>query len=178
MSPPGRAFVALVPPPEILAAADDRLAGMTIPGRRVPTRNWHVTLRFVGRVDETTYDRWVWSLSRIDFPSIRLRLTGMGAFPRASKATVLWVGLGSDRLDRLAAAVEEATVAAGLPPEERPFRAHMTLSRIRPPQDVRALLETSRAMEMGWEVNRFHVMAAVGSTYQIFDSFPLGARNP
>lgn len=177
MSPPGRAFVALVPPPEIVVGAGDRLAQLAIPGRRVPPRNWHVTLRFVGKIDDVTYDRWLWSLEQVDCPPIRVRLTGMGAFPRPRKATVLWIGLEAEGLDDLAAAVEEATVAAGLSPEERPFRAHLTLSRIRPPRDVHTLVEATPPMEMGWKADSFHVMAAVGSSYRIFDSLPLGDRD-
>ncbi|MEE8490887.1 MAG: 2'-5' RNA ligase family protein, partial [Acidimicrobiia bacterium] len=44
-------------------------------------------------------------------------------------------------LSRLAAVVEEATVSAGFIPEERPIHPHLTLSRIRPPQDVRPLID-------------------------------------
>lgn len=174
---PGRAFVAVAPPPEIVSALDDRLASITIPGRSVPPRNWHVTLRFVGTVEDITYDRWLWSLAQIEHPPIRIRLTQLGAFPRASKAAVLWLGLESNGLDELAAAVEEATIAAGLAPEERPFQAHLTLARIRPPRDVRGLVEKAPTLEMGWKAERFHVMAAVGSAYQIFESFPLEGRD-
>lgn len=178
MSPSGRAFVALVPPPEIRLALSDRLSSVTIPGRPVPPRNWHVTLRFVGSIDDPTYDRWLWSLTQVHCRPIRIRLTGMGAFPRARKATVLWLDMEAKGLDDLAGAVEEATIAAGLPGEERPFQAHLTLSRLRPPQDVRALVETTEPLDLMWKVDGFHVMAAVGSTYQIFDSFPLGDRAP
>ncbi len=178
MTPSGRAFVALVPPPEILAALADHLATATIPGRPVPARNWHVTLRFVGKVDEPTYERWLWALEQVEHPPTRVRLTQMGAFPRAGKATVLWLGMESKGLEALAASVEEATTVAGLPPEERPFRAHLTLSRLRPPQDVRGLVEQVPPIEIGWKAEHFHVMAAVGSSYQIFESFPLGSRDP
>lgn len=176
VSPPGRTFIALVPSPEIGAAAADRLSSVAIPGRPVPPRNWHVTLRFVGPIDDPTYDRWLWSLSQVHCPPIRIRLKGMGAFPRARKATVFWLDMEGSGLDELAGAIEEATIAAGLPGEDRPFQAHLTLSRLRPPQDVRALIEATQPLDLVWKVDGFHVMAAVGSTYQIFDSFPLGGR--
>jgi 2'-5' RNA ligase len=178
VTPPRRAFAALVPPPEIVAALADRLAPVGIPGRRVPARNWHVTLRFVGSVEQAAYERWLWGLEQVEHPPIRVHLMGMGAFPRASKATVLWLGMEAKGLEELATAIEDATTAAGLPAEERPFRAHLTLSRIRPPEDVTTLVEEIPPLEMGWKAERFHVMAAVGSSYQIFESFRLGSRGP
>jgi len=44
---------------------------------------------------------------------------------------VVWLGVegGREALEQLAAAVESACRAAGLEPEERPFRAHLTLAR-------------------------------------------------
>jgi 2'-5' RNA ligase len=114
-----------------------------MPGAPVSPQNWHLTLRFLGEVDEVTLDRVIRSLDAADLGgAFPMAWGGLGAFPRPSRASVLWVGIarGEDRLAAVAMATEAAFAAAGFPPEDRPFRPHLTLSRIRPPEDVRAVL--------------------------------------
>ena len=115
-----------------------------LPGRPVPPPNWHMTLRFLGKCDRLGYEQLLAALGDDDLgPPFVLGFGGLGAFPRPSKAAVLWLstGRGSDELSALAATVEDAVVRAGFMPEERPFHPHLTLSRIRPPLDVRAVVE-------------------------------------
>ena len=148
-----RVFAGVALPTEIRMALADRLAHLDLPGRIAPPENWHITLRFLGSVDTVTYERFVGSLSGMDlhhpFP---IRLGGLGTFPSPRKATVLWVGVevGSAELTELAEASEEAAQTAGLVPEERPFQAHLTLGRIRPPEDIRILVEGERPLALEW----------------------------
>ncbi len=142
-----RVFVAIALDPELrygLAAhLRANLAGEQLPGRTSPAENWHITLRFVGKVSQTDYEKLLAKLGDADLGSgFALGFAGLGAFPKPARATVLWLGVdrGADELSRLAAVVEEATVSAGFIPEERPFHPHLTLSRIRPPRDVRRLI--------------------------------------
>ncbi len=108
-----------------------------LPGRLSPPENWHVTVRFLGKLEDVTQDRLLAGLDESPLPpTFTVTLAGMGAFPRPDNATVLWVGVESDVLFDLAADVEELVTSVGVAPEERPFRPHLTLSRIRPPLDV------------------------------------------
>lgn len=173
LTPDGRVFAAVVPPPETVAALAHHLGPVDLPGRAVPPANWHVTLRFVGQVDEITYERWLGALSEIRVEPVRIRLRGLGAFPNRRKATVLWAGVDAGGLETWAEAVEEACQSAGMAPEERPFRPHLTLSRVRPPADVRPLIERSSEAVVGeWRADSFSVMAAVGSRYRVYETFP------
>lgn len=172
--PAGRVFAAVVPPPEVVAALAHRLESVTIPGRPVPPPNWHITLRFIGPVDEVAYERWLAAMDTTVIPApFAVTVRGFGAFPRAARATVLWAGVESDELARLAAAVDDAADAAGLGREERPFHPHLTLARVRPPADVRSLLESGDGWKASFTVAEYHVMAAVGSRYQRYETFPL-----
>ena len=69
---------------------------------------------------------------------------GLGAFPKERRATVLWLGVdgGGDELGALAAVSEEAAQTVGYEAEDRPYHPPLTLSRIRPPQDVTELVES------------------------------------
>lgn len=175
VTPSGRVFAAVVPPAEVVLALADRLSSLEIPGKPVPPPNWHVTLRFVGRVDDVSYDRWLGTLDQVTSMPMRIGLDGLGAFPKPPRATVLWAGVDAPGLEDLAGAIEEATQIAGLPAEERPFRPHLTLARIRPPEDVRAVLERGRRLPaLSWMADAFHVMSAVGSRYVVHESFDLG----
>ncbi len=138
-----RVFVGIALDPDLrygLAAhLRANLAGEQLPGRKSPAENWHITLRFVGKVSQTDYEKLLARLDEADLGSgFALGFAAFGAFPKPARATVLWLGVdrGADELCRLAAVVEEATVSAGFSPEERPFHPHLTLSRIRPPQDM------------------------------------------
>jgi RNA 2',3'-cyclic 3'-phosphodiesterase len=114
-----------------------------LPGRPVRPESWHLTLRFLGWTTEEQRDRILGFLAtHVDVPRFSIGFAGLGAFPGAGRAAVLWLGVrrGSEDVSRLAALTEEAATSAGFEPEDRPFHPHVTLARIRPPQDVRALV--------------------------------------
>ncbi len=155
-----RVFAAVPIPDEIRMALAGELRELPIPGRLTPTANWHITLRFLGPVDLVTYERFLGGLSGQPLgPPFRLRLAGVGGFPRPAKATVVWVGvLGDvDRLGELAEMAEDAAQGAGLAPEERPFDPHLTISRVRPPADIRRVVEPGSELEMAWSCDRLVV---------------------
>lgn len=151
----GRVFVAAPIPPEVRFALAEQVAEMSIPGRVAPAENWHVTLRFLDAIDRVTYERYLSELERVgeqfSFPA---SLHGFGAFPKPRKATVFWAGIGrgAGELTLLNELAEEAAVASGLLPEERPFHPHLTLARIRPPVDVRDLVEED--LDLSWRCDR------------------------
>jgi RNA 2',3'-cyclic 3'-phosphodiesterase len=100
----------------------------------------HLTLRFIGEVDQALGARIAESLAPpLPVPAFSLALGRPGVFPGPSRPRVIWIGLaeGSDAAAASHAAVEARLQTLGLEPEERRFRAHVTLGRvreIRPPQ--------------------------------------------
>ncbi|HKP73958.1 MAG TPA: RNA 2',3'-cyclic phosphodiesterase [Longimicrobiaceae bacterium] len=144
---PLRLFVGVALAEALRAELEAYLAatfGARLPGRAVPPRNWHLTLRFLGATDAERHHCIVDELSAIEPPSaFDLELASLGAFPRPARAKVLWIGAGAggDALRALGASVEAAAVRAGFAPERKPFSPHLTLSRLDPPADVRAALD-------------------------------------
>ena len=162
----------------IVAALDAALD--VIPGRVVRAGNWHVTLRFLGEIDEVSYDMLLSRLAETDLGRhFRLRWSGLGVFPRATRATVLWMGLdrGEAALSALALAVDAAVDRAGFPPEDRPFNPHLTLSRLRPAEDVSALVALVPPFRIPMEVDRVTVyqsrLGSGGAAYRVLEEFPL-----
>ncbi|MGO9219388.1 MAG: RNA 2',3'-cyclic phosphodiesterase [Streptosporangiaceae bacterium] len=146
-----RLFVAVAVP----ADAADELDGVVAPlrqswaGLRWTGRDaWHVTLAFLGEVNETVSARLMPRLERAAdrHPCLPISLGGAGAFPVAARARVLWTGVqGEPRgLAALAASVAAGARRAGAPPAEegRRFQPHLTLARCREPVDARLLVDS------------------------------------
>ncbi|GAA2436109.1 RNA 2',3'-cyclic phosphodiesterase [Actinomadura vinacea] len=160
--------MALVPPPDVLDELEEFLA----PYRTgLPELRWirrellHVTLTFLGEVDDRALERLLPRLQRAvgRHERLTLSLAGVGAFPgNGAHARVLWSGLYGDRrkLARLAASTSAAGRRAGTPPDKhRSFRPHLTLARARVPVDVRPLLEPMSAFAGSpWTADAVHLM--------------------
>ncbi|HET7465195.1 MAG TPA: RNA 2',3'-cyclic phosphodiesterase [Candidatus Dormibacteraeota bacterium] len=97
------------------------------------TENLHLTVRFVGTVERSLVERIADRLEATGGPAIQLSLGEAGTFKRSRLARVVWLGLrsGADELKALALRVESECRAAGLPPEARAFKPHLTLARAR-----------------------------------------------
>jgi 2'-5' RNA ligase len=146
---PIRSFVA-VPLPESVRASVFAAAGEL--GRALPGVKWsrrvenlHVTIKFLGPVEEAKLASFGAALGEAlgTLPRFRIELRGMGAFPSARKANVLWAGVadGSGRLGAVAEIVEETAARLGIGEREnRPFRAHVTVGRSKGGVDARAAL--------------------------------------
>jgi 2'-5' RNA ligase len=123
---------------------ESSLDGEYLPGKPVRPENWHITLRFLGGTNATQRDKVLAHLDQhLVVEPFRIRFEGLGGFPRESKASVLWIGVGGEvaALENVAAICETAAQDAGFEPEGRPFHPHLTLSRIRPPTDIRPLID-------------------------------------
>jgi 2'-5' RNA ligase len=156
--------------------------GRPLPGRPAPPENWHLTLRFLGDADDVGRDRLLAALDEADRGTrFRVTLGGLGAFPNPRRATVLWIGVpeGAGGLERLAVVAEDAAVTAGWAPEERPFHPHLTVSRIRPDQDVRPLLVRPQPDPVRFEADAITVfrshLGGGPARYEALERFPLGA---
>ncbi|MDX6336302.1 MAG: 2,3-cyclic 3-phosphodiesterase [Streptosporangiaceae bacterium] len=145
-----RLFVAVAVPAQAADELDDAVAPVrpSWPGLRWTGRDaWHLTLAFLGEVNETVSARLGPRLERAAarHSCLPVSLGGAGAFPAAARARVLWTGVQGEprELAALAASVAAGARRAGAPPAEegRPFRPHLTLARCRDPLDVRPLVD-------------------------------------
>jgi 2'-5' RNA ligase len=102
----------------------------------VEPHNLHFTLKFLGEVSEAKLEQVRAALEHLrDSEAFDVRIEGIGAFPNARNAQVLWVGAseGADHLTALARQAEDVLAEAGFPREARPFSPHLTLGRVRDP---------------------------------------------
>lgn len=94
--------------------------------------NFHLTLRFLGEVDDNRLEIVTDALGSVRFSSFSMCLGGGGCFPSANRPRSLWVGLdeGAEPCTELARAVNMALKSAGVAVPDR-FAPHVTLARIR-----------------------------------------------
>jgi RNA 2',3'-cyclic 3'-phosphodiesterase len=188
-----RLFVAIAPPTAVLDDLD-ALARPLRTGRQdlrwTSREAWHVTLAFLGQVDESAAARLLPRLERAArrHHTFRLAFSGSGAFPAATRANVLWSGLSGDRgaLARLAESVAAGASRAGAPPPDkgRRFQPHLTLARCRTPADVTELVAALAGYQgPPWTADRIHlVRSRLGATehprYATLGSWPLRPAEP
>lgn len=111
------------------------LAGLAHPvprARWVARDNLHLTLRFIGAVDNVAAADIDDALARITVPSFELTIAGVGQFDSRGRVRTLWAGVErSEPLRALHGKIEQALKRAGQPPEGRRFSPHVTLARLR-----------------------------------------------
>lgn len=184
----GRLFLAVDLAADVRRDLASRLAASPLacplPGRPVAPESWHLTLRFLGQTPAPDGARLVAGLHAAALGApFDIAFGRLGAFPRAARAQVLWLGLeeGVDALRRLAGVVERAVVAAGFPAEHRPFDAHLTLSRLRPAEDLRGLIGALSGTGLRQRVDavalfRSH-LGRDGARYEPLAHFPLASSS-
>jgi RNA 2',3'-cyclic 3'-phosphodiesterase len=151
-----RAFVAVVPPESVLDAIERATGELDLSGARRTTRaQWHLTLQFLG--DVADLDGVATALASLSVPSGSVRLGRAGAFPKARRAQVLWVGpvAGGELLATLAGGVATLLAPLGFAAEDRRFHPHLTLARTKAATDLRATVARLDACDFGpaWTVS-------------------------
>ncbi len=108
---------------------------MCLDVRWVRPENIHLTLKFLGDIKPAEIEAidGVMADAVEGWPPLRLTISGVGFFPGVNRPRVIWVGLGGEirvLLD-LQADLDRRLAAIGFPLDKRPYKAHLTLGRIR-----------------------------------------------
>ncbi len=152
-----RLFVAIDLPPNVkqtlaLLRADVPRAHWVAPG------NFHLTLRFIGEVDERATNAIAGALMRVEAPRFALTLAGVGHFGRHT----LWVGVEQCQpLMCLQGKIENAIVEAGLAPDTARYCPHIKLARVRSHSGpkLHAFLDKNTLLRVGpFDVDCFTLM--------------------
>ena len=131
-----RAFIAVEIDPHTvqqISAAVIQLKPRISDIRWLPATNFHLTLQFLGDIDESKVGPVVEALEHHlhPFPRFTINAKGLGVFPDIKRPRILWAGLEGDHLAALASRVETSLAPLGFAPEKRAFKAHLTVGRWR-----------------------------------------------
>ncbi len=154
--------------------------------RLVPEENLHMTLRFLGETTLEKADAVASALSRAtaSLSGFALGFRGLGVFPNARRARVLWVGTtdAPKELFALQSTIERAARERGFEAERGRFHPHLTVARFRdPPREIGTILQDSEERDFGsTSVGAFVLYESTtspeGSSYRLLQSFPLSAK--
>jgi len=183
-----RLFIALPLPQEM----KERLASLQVDWKRkahgvrwVRPEGLHITLKFLGHVPEGEIQGIKRVMERVSlgFPPFRVGIRGAGAFPSLQKARVLWIGVedSDGRLKGIFKALERGLEKLGFPREDRPFRPHLTLGRVKEGGRF-GFLEDYRDLEVGvLEVREMVLFKSElkpeGAEYEPLYSVPFGGSH-
>jgi 2'-5' RNA ligase len=139
-----------------------------------------MTLRFLGAIEQDRVDRVAAEVERsVTTRAGRVLCRGLGAFPKPSRAGVIFAAIDDAEglLTELASQCDWAAQDAGLDPEERPFVPHITLSRLRPHQDVRRVLDAFGDFRVVIRIDTVSLMQTTivrgELRYEALETFPL-----
>ena len=144
--------------------------------------NLHLTLKFLGTaVPIEKVHRLQPELEKIaaDIAAFELEASGVGGFPDLKHPHVLWVGLRSDALKDLAERIDDAAARCGFKREQRAFRGHLTIARLkRPllPAETRTRIKAASKRDFGSSMIREMTLyrsftAPAGSIYEVMAKF-------
>jgi RNA 2',3'-cyclic 3'-phosphodiesterase len=176
-----RLFAALSPPPEIAEALMQRQRGLAGALWR-PEDALHITLRFFGEIDEAKADDLDAELLGVARGPLTLELAGVGAFGDGDDVHAVWAGVAENAaLRQLARRCEMAARRAGLKPETRSWRPHLTLAYLNgaAPAAVAAWIQANNLLRSPpFGLDAFGLYSsrrgADGSGYRLERRYPLG----
>ena len=152
----------------------------------VAEKNLHLTLKFLGGVDETVIPEVSTAVGEVAgrFEPFDVTLAGVGAFPEGGSPRVVWCGLQepTGRLEKLYYALNKALRPYAEKEEHRKFSPHITLGRVRSPrrrEELKNLIEDNRETKIGTQsVDTITVMMSEltpkGPIYTPLSKLPLG----
>jgi 2'-5' RNA ligase len=162
-----RLFAAVALPDEIgrpLARRQQGLEG----ARWRPPDSLHITLRFFDEVREDVAADLDAELLAVAGAPFEIMLEGVGAFGEGAEVRAIWAGVAaSEPLRRLAARCETAARKAGLKPDRRVYRPHVTLAYLRRPDPA----------EVAWWIQAHNLLKSPPFTidrFGLYSSWPTG----
>jgi 2'-5' RNA ligase len=113
----------------------DKLASSKAKVKWVEPQNVHITLKFLGNVDEERLPEVYAACERAatGIDPIDLEMRAIDCFPNRKSPRIVWLGIerGAEAVKRLRERVEAELTGIGFSPEEKLFRAHLTIGRVK-----------------------------------------------
>lgn len=189
---PLRLFIAFAPPQNVVAPVREvvaRLRAVHADVRWEDSSKYHATIKFLGDTPEDRVDGLIDALSACAAlsPPLSIAFDGLGVFPNPYRPRVVWAGItdADGTLDDLHRLIDRETAALGFAVEEKLFRPHLTLGKIKGDKNVVQLLDTLKTctLHCGPEmIGEIEIVRSIlhphGSTYTTLRSFPLSGPGP
>ncbi|MGQ9602666.1 MAG: RNA 2',3'-cyclic phosphodiesterase [bacterium] len=187
-----RAFIAIPVDERIRDLASSIVKNLATAGadvKWVEPQNLHLTLKFLGNISTDMIDQ----VSRIledavaGLNEFEVEIEGIGAFPSGKKPLrVVWLGIVDQGrlIEKLSSRIEEGCGKLGFQPEERGFKPHLTIGRVRQGSQnlarLRSAISSVEFNPLKLSVDRVNLMRSElsprGPTYTVLRTFGLGRK--
>lgn len=116
-----------------LSHAQKQIANSGANLKTVKPQNIHVTIRFLGDIQQSMVDTIHEEMKQISFSPFTIELKGLGVFPKLSYPRVVWAGInkGSEELKNVFQQLEPRLRGLGFKPDTKGFSPHLTIARVR-----------------------------------------------
>jgi len=177
-----RLFLAINLPDELKKGISQRGRDLSKFGKfkLVEEENIHLTLKFLGEVEEKNVSEIVNTLKQINLEKFKIGIRGVGVFPNPNFIKVVWVGVeeGSNEVIEIQKKIDDALKKLGFPKDKK-FHHHATIARAKFVKDKKGLLdflEKNKAREFGsFETSSFDLMESKlsreGPEYRVVEIF-------
>lgn len=167
-----RIFIAVDLPSEVREKLKEVLASLRETGadmRCVKAENTHLTLRFLGGVEQQALDNIKKAMEKAlkGITSFDILFHGIGAFPKIETPRVVWLGVreGEQKLRVIRDRLEENLAQIGIEKEGREYHSHLTLARVKSQLGKETLLswiKSNAGFDLGpMKANKIALMESV-----------------
>ncbi|MTH98200.1 RNA 2',3'-cyclic phosphodiesterase [Roseibium sp. RKSG952] len=151
--------------------------------RWIDPENFHITLRFIGDIDDRTADEIADALDRVRRRTVEIRINGLGSFGNGKQPHAVWARVEpTPQLAELQAEQERIIQRLNLPPERRKYTPHVTIARCRTSSNAdvaKWLAERGDFQAPPFIAGRFVLFSAKasvgGGPYLVEEAYPLAA---
>jgi RNA 2',3'-cyclic 3'-phosphodiesterase len=163
MSQLTRTFMCVTFPDDVIkeiARIQELVLKKKFTGKVTELENLHLTLKFLGEINEETLKKIEQTLNEIKLKPFQAKLGTIGTFSHHKQPRIVWVKVDGKGMYELQRAIDNALVKIDVAPEVR-FMSHLTLARIKYIKDAQELydhLKTIKAKPIRFEIQEFKLM--------------------
>jgi 2'-5' RNA ligase len=154
-----RTFICIEFPDEVIkevARVQELIGKVKFTGKPTELENLHLTLKFLGEIDDDKLEKVRVALGKIEFESMKLKLGKVGTFSVKGKPAIVWIKVEGKALYDLQKAIDEV-LSREFKLEER-FMGHLTIARIKYVKDKKGFwehIENIKAKPIAFDCNEF-----------------------
>lgn len=175
-----RAFIAIDFPDAVVkevARIGEILQGQKFVGKLTELENLHLTLKFLGEIDEGKVDEVRKVLQEIEFREFEAKLGEIGTFKHHGVPSIVWIKVGGKGIFELQSLVDAALGKVGFVREKR-FMSHLTVARVKYVKAKREFVDYISGLgvkSLKWNVGSFKLMKSelkpIGPEYNLIEEF-------
>ncbi len=178
-----RTFIAIELPDNVIkevARVQNILGKRKFTGKLTELENAHLTLKFLGEIDDLKLEEVMQKLREVKFEKFEARLEKAGTFNFHGMPRIVWIKVAGKGIFELQKKVDMILKECGFKEEER-FMSHMTIARVKYVKDKKDFMDYVSGLKLRdvrFKVNEFKLkeseLRELGPVYKDLEVYRLG----